>query len=53
MALFSDKLTEDEKSRLASKILTFESKKPSHWDTEEGGEVGYELGKPVMDLIVL
>ena len=50
MALFSDKLTEDDKSRLASKMLTFESNKPSHWDSEEGGEVRYELGKPVLNL---
>ena len=52
MALFSDKLTLEEKSRLAAKILTLESSKPIHWDRVEIGdqEVRYELGKPVLEL---
>ena len=52
MALFSDKLSLDDKSRLAAKILTLQSSKPVHWDTVEVGqdEVRYELGKPVLEL---
>ena len=52
MALFSDKLPEDDKSRLACRILTHLPGKPVNWNTEEIGqdEVRYELGKPVLDL---
>ena len=52
MSLFSDKLSDDEKSRLASRILTFQSKKPVHWESEVAGEaqIRYDLGKPELDL---
>ena len=52
MALFSDKLSLDEKSRLAARILTLQSSKPAHWDKVEIGqhEVRYQLGKPVLYL---
>ena len=52
MALFSDKLSLDEKSRLAARILTLQSSKPTHWDKVEIGqhEVRYQLGKPVLYL---
>ena len=52
MALFSDKLSLDEKSRLAARMLTFQSSKPVHWNNVDIGqdEVQYELGKPVLAL---
>ena len=50
-ALFSKKLTEDEKSRLAAKLLTFEDEKPAHWEKEpEPGKESYQLGKPILQL---
>ena len=50
-ALFSKKLTGDEKSRLAAKLLTFESEKPVHWDKEsDTGKDRYQLGKPILEL---
>ena len=38
MALFSDKLSLDEKSRLAARILTLQSRKPAHWENVEIGQ---------------
>ena len=50
-ALFSNKTSQDEKSQLASRILTFESNKPVHWNEEpETGQDGYKLGKPILEL---
>ena len=50
-ALFSKKLTEDEKSRLAAKLLTFEAEKPAHWEKEsEVDKESYQLGKPILEL---
>ena len=50
-ALFSKKLTIDEKSRLAAKLLTFEEDKPLHWEKElEPGQQSYQLGKPILEL---
>lgn len=50
-AFFSKKLTEDEKSRLAARLLTFEKDKPVHWDKEAvSGQESYQLGKPILEL---
>ena len=52
MALFSDLLSLDEKSELAATILTFESKKPYHWNLRRPGEEdnSYQIGKPILEL---
>ena len=52
MALFSDKLTMDEKARLAARILTFEATKPIHWDMiqQDKQQGQYDLGKPILSL---
>ena len=52
MALFSDLLSLDEKSELAATILTFESKKPYHWNLRRPGEEdnSYQIGKPILKL---
>ena len=50
-ALFSKKLTIDEKSRLAAKLLTFVEDKPLHWKEDlEPGQETYQLGKPILEL---
>ena len=50
-ALFSKKLTIDEKSRLAAKLLTFVEEKPLHWKEDlEPGQETYQLGKPILEL---
>ena len=50
-SLFSKKLSEDEKSQLAAKLLTFESQKPVIWGAEiTSGKTTYDLGKPVLEL---
>jgi hypothetical protein len=50
-ALFSKKLTEDEKSRLAARLLSFEKEKPEHWDIQPvPGKESYQLGKPILEL---
>ena len=50
-ALFSKLLSIDSKSRLAAKLLTFETSKPVHWSEEvEVGQETYQLGKPILEL---
>ena len=52
MALFSDKLTMDEKARLAARILTFETTKPIRWDMiqQDMQQNHYDIGKPELSL---
>ena len=53
-ALFSKMLTIDEKSRLAARLLTFESSKPKHWSQELGpDQETYQLGKPILELDIV
>ena len=53
LALFSKKLSTDEKSRLAARLLTFEENKPVNWREEqelESNQEKYQLGKPILDI---
>ena len=53
LALFSKKLSTDEKSRLAARLLTFEEKKPVNWRDEQELQTNQEkylLGKPILDI---
>ena len=53
LALFSKKLTIDDKSRLAARLLTFEERKPIYWREEQGlepNQEAYQLGKPILDI---
>ena len=50
-ALFSDKLSMDDKSQIAARILTHEARKPVHWDLElQLGQEHHKLTKPNLNI---